>query len=1764
MRAPMPPPTKKKKSGPAEPGKGEDSTKAGPVAAIQGQSIARRVRLAKMRRPRQSDLTPIETESPLNCTYADRRGIELVLIADKNESGNPMRANAGVPQNVVADSHQKDSVNELGRDHRRAPTNPATNMPNVDDQVEKRRLSLLSVLLALCLYTVVCMILVVRKNNKPAELDCERSLPFSSAVCLAFLGYVLAATLFRPRESDVVSSVQHRLLFSKLTLLFVCIFTVIAGSIGYPQGLCEIDCVCGACRPELTGIDGEHDSSALNFSVVNKSAISSCAKREVSLDTHSSFTGVEICSSTSMLAISPPEMCGIDSTRSKAVLSRYMNITDVANAKAHAETILRTFRSVTYLFGSFFSNDVTDKTSFFKAANATCNRQHTPQCPQLHALTKLDTSSFYRSVIIPTVCDKLYTFCDRNDKPRLACSETICCEMCKQVMDVGNCSARLVDMFLKNVGSQFEGIERERRKAVALGLDPGLIDEVFDATEWVLFTALSLLNRTDIYDGSCMQVCQEKYATRAYWYASTPECLPRARRTDIEQTEQDNAKETNSSRPIQTPDGRCMCDARAQAWSLSVILLHGCMFLAVVILVGLQVWVAIMHDGETCRLASGINHCRFRNSQQKRAHFQRICLRAKEQILAVVASTALVACLVTQINVVASASAGTKCLGQPVSLNEPLFKDQALKNASLMSSWVALHLAMYFVVMYCILTSGVYWLLRHDFARAEAQVHATNIDPTKRNAVRKTLFSSPETCAWLPLIHRCVAKMLLCAKLIADAKERFDDLFSFERGRYYIYVLIVFEIIEVVNQTSQLISFSLERPREWVMSLSIVLILNGIALPAPMLLGRISPKLPGERIKLYVSMLDVLFDLSYLLIAILFSDKQDFGRQGSWLVATLGVALPVRGIAVAIRDMSTDVRVQIASSEWEKEHGTETPRRQSTVVASPLDKVDRSHTSHKACGRCKHANSLSSQGVLLSLTAFASLFGIFVGGLFLYMSAVGDAACRDLLGEALWEGSAPKRVFVISDDSGWPHLRGGCNYLGIHTISSIPVNGVPRIVSLPASLSQLKHLVSLKLQGQNIASDGIPATILDGRALPELSLLELGESNPVSRSLDLSHGGKDIDEFPPYVLRFMTGLESLSLRGSNISCFPQQDGFARLSKLRRIDLRDTMIGYVPPSVVFGAPELDIELAGSPVSRSLDWSDHGLTSAVFDFRRFAVIFPTLTSLNVSVNALTDANALDFKSLQWLVSLDVSRNPFSYKSNHFSWFQMLVEHPMMGHNASFVGLASVGLNPEHVQLQNVSGLRGSSLTCAHLRWIRRMATHPQRIDLSGNVDFELMFSWQNRKKFRCQCSKGAACAYVDEAVLLLLSRILPSVRSLSLGAVFQSNIRNYSRLVSMDRLLNMIVQQAPSMAHLSVVTGESGKYGNCRGGIGGGSIFGIEHLTNLEVLVLDCNRLTGTIPREISRLTKLRTLSLNDNQMNGVLPRTISLLENLEELHVRSRLWGHMGIPGFDIAVVRLASLSKMTYLDMSHNRVANNSFPIHVTKLTMLEGLSMNSISMRNNIIPKNISALTKLTLLDIGGTKLRGRIPTTITMLTNLRHLKIDGCELSGSLPDGFEALRVLNRLILVKNNLSGPLPNILSRMTTLEHLKMGMNRFTGPIPPGWSKLTNLEELFLDDNALTGGIPSFLLTKFSRLRYLYLDHNLLTGKIPEDVMPLPFLNELRLDNNLLTGVVPKNTLARLPKLKFLTLFGNNYSEPVPRQIGHLCRDEERLSYQPCK
>ena len=160
-----------------------------------------------------------------------------------------------------------------------------------------------------------------------------------------------------------------------------------------------------------------------------------------------------------------------------------------------------------------------------------------------------------------------------------------------------------------------------------------------------------------------------------------------------------------------------------------------------------------------------------------------------------------------------------------------------------------------------------------------------------------------------------------------------------------------------------------------------------------------------------------------------------------------------------------------------------------------------------------------------------------------------------------------------------------------------------------------------------------------------------------------------------------------------------------------LDLSNSPLNYVPPSVLFERTHLQVNLSGSPVFYFLDWSLHDSKVAkclAISNGQGWQFLPDLTSLNLSGNELRinpTYNDFTLTALQRLRVLDLSDNPDLTPKLQRPLF--LVETAFSASKAvnelGPVDLSNVGLSPMNVDL---SMTRDSSL-CEQLEWIRDMS-------------------------------------------------------------------------------------------------------------------------------------------------------------------------------------------------------------------------------------------------------------------------------------------------------------------------------------------------------------------------------------------------------------------------------------------------------------------------
>ena len=228
------------------------------------------------------------------------------------------------------------------------------------------------------------------------------------------------------------------------------------------------------------------------------------------------------------------------------------------------------------------------------------------------------------------------------------------------------------------------------------------------------------------------------------------------------------------------------------------------------------------------------------------------------------------------------------------------------------------------------------------------------------------------------------------------------------------------------------------------------------------------------------------------------------------------------------------------------------------------------------------------------------------------------------------------------------------------------------------------------------------------------------------------------------------------------------------------------------------------------------------------------------------------------------------------------------------------------------------------------------------------------------------------------------------------------------------------------------------------------------------------LHGQIPLELGNITNLEILDLSDNKLSGLIPQNLGF-------------WGFQDIEYYNLKT-----------LDLSGNKL-NGEMPVELGGLTKLISLDLS----RNDLsgeIPPSLRRLTKLRKLDLYDNDLSGFIPAGLGELFYLETLNLRRNELTGSIPSELGGLSYLRMLNLSRNALNDEIPARLGDLSRLRTLNLSRNDLEYRTPTTLSTLVNLDMLDLSHN-------QYLTVDVSQLGHIRLVHLYLAGTLAVECLP---------------------------------------------------------------
>ncbi|XP_024200044.2 receptor-like protein EIX2 isoform X1 [Rosa chinensis] len=249
------------------------------------------------------------------------------------------------------------------------------------------------------------------------------------------------------------------------------------------------------------------------------------------------------------------------------------------------------------------------------------------------------------------------------------------------------------------------------------------------------------------------------------------------------------------------------------------------------------------------------------------------------------------------------------------------------------------------------------------------------------------------------------------------------------------------------------------------------------------------------------------------------------------------------------------------------------------------------------------------------------------------------------------------------------------------------------------------------------------------------------------------------------------------------------------------------------------------------------------------------------------------------------------------------------------------------------------------------------------------------------------------------------------------------------------------------------------------------------SSLYVLNLRNNNFGGQIPSSLfQNCSHLQSIDLGGNRFTGSIPlQTRSIVSSeLYMLRLRSNsLSGH--IPN------RLCSLQSLHIIDLGHNKFSG-TIPKCVYNLTalaygndtrtyfLLNYLEKTSLTLKGQELVYN-TTLNLVNTIDLSSNNLEGVIPEEISSLIALGTLNLSRNQLSGNIPSKIGNLRWLETLDLSQNHLSGQIPQSFSSLTSLSHLNLSFNNLSGRIPSGNQLRTLYDSSIYVGNPSLCGVP---------------------------------------------------------------------------------------------
>ncbi|CAN1813400.1 Receptor-like protein 6 [Linum perenne] len=711
-----------------------------------------------------------------------------------------------------------------------------------------------------------------------------------------------------------------------------------------------------------------------------------------------------------------------------------------------------------------------------------------------------------------------------------------------------------------------------------------------------------------------------------------------------------------------------------------------------------------------------------------------------------------------------------------------------------------------------------------------------------------------------------------------------------------------------------------------------------------------------------------------------------------------------------------------------------------------------------------------------------------------------------------------------------------------------------KISNLGLLVQNLTQLIDLRLNGTDLSAEGKEWGHVLSSSLPNLKVLSLANcslSGPLDPSISklqsLSILELDDNNFSspiPNSLAELKNLTLLRLRNCElIGTFPQKIAQS-LTLLEILDLSNNHLQGPIPRSLFELPSFCILLLSSNRFRGRTFPELGNLSE-------------LGGLDLSdnnINGVVPRWVMESTTLKYL---SLSHNNLVGFEVHY--FSSSVLELLDMHDNQLEGIIPTSIcnldNLEVVDFSN-NNLNGTIPSC-----LSKDLNHLSVLDLGGN-----MLSGKIPDTFQASC----ALQTLDLSNNQLEGRIPKSLENCTKLEVLDVGNNKISGPIprSLFELPSLYILYL-SDNNLTVDASINNSSPS--------STF-----SQLETVHLRSCKLR-TFP-ELGNLTKLSELDLSDNNINGVVPRWIIESTTLVQLN-----FSHNNLVGFEVHRFSSSNFSMLDmhdnqfegnlpfipslyFLDISHNHFSG-SFPTEIfnNQYTHLIFLSLSNNRLTGTI-PTSICNASFLEVVDFSNNYLNGTIPSCLSKdLNGLSVLDLRGNMLSGKIPDTFQVSCALQSLDLSNNQLEGRFPESLENCTNLEVLDVGYNKISDVFPCIQGIKSSLHVLILRNNLFHGSLWCTYgdLTTWKQLQIVDLAFNNFSGPLNDKFLLTweAMMQDRKETNDIIhfqtqrSGEYYRNSITvsmkglELELVKILTIFksidlsSNNFDGPIPEVIG---------------